>query len=417
MPPPLSAATEVAKVEPADPPRLVEQGRRQTAVAGLPVGLLDRIRNDLADRDVSPTPARVAEALRAHGRLLGDAAVLAVAETLGRELMGTGILAPLLADERVTDVLVHGADQVVVDRGNGLEPTTVRFDDDAAVRRLATRLASLAGRRLDDATPYVDARLPSGERLHAVLAPVSRSGTVISLRVPARRAFTLPQLIAAGSMSPGMAVLLREVMNARLAVLVCGGTGSGKTTLLAALLSLVPPEHRIVLVDDSAELAPDHPHTVHLEARPANAEGVGEITVRTLVRQALRMRPDRLVVGEVRGPEVVDMLAAMNTGHEGGCGTVHANGSIDVPARMEALGVAAGLDRRAVHSQLASAVDVVVSLVRGRDGHRRVCDLSVLVTDDAGFVTAQIAAVDGERAPVAGPGALRLDELLHRRTP
>lgn len=273
----------------------LEPARRPSTIAGLPVGLLDRIRNDLADRDAQPTPARVAEALRAHGRLLGDAAVLAVAETLGRELMGTGILAPLLADERVTDVLVHGADQVVVDRGNGLESTNVRFEDDAAVRRLATRLASLAGRRLDDATPYVDARLPSGERLHAVLAPVSRSGTAISLRVPARRAFTLAQLIAAGSMSRGMSELLRGVMDARLAVLVCGGTGSGKTTLLAALLSLVPPEHRIVLVEDSAELAPDHPHTVHLEARPANAEGIGEITVRTLVRQALRMRPDRLV--------------------------------------------------------------------------------------------------------------------------
>ncbi|HEY8788432.1 MAG TPA: TadA family conjugal transfer-associated ATPase [Actinopolymorphaceae bacterium] len=401
------------------PTAVAEPARRPATIAGLPAGLpaglLDRIRNDLADRDAQPTPARVAEALRAHGRLLGDAAVLAVAETLGRELMGTGVLAPLLADDRVTDVLVHGADQVVVDRGNGLEPTTVRFDDDAAVRRLATRLASLAGRRLDDATPYVDARLPSGERLHAVLSPVSRSGTVISLRVPARRAFTLPELIAARSMSPGIAALLRDVMDARLAVLVCGGTGSGKTTLLAALLSLVPPDQRIVLVEDSAELAPDHPHTVHLEARPANAEGVGEITVRTLVRQALRMRPDRLVVGEVRGAEVVDMLAAMNTGHEGGCGTVHANGSADVPARMEALGVAAGLDRRAVHSQLASAVDVVVSLVRGRDGRRRVHDLSVLVTDDAGFVSARAAAVDGVHEPVAGPGAGRLDQLLNRR--
>jgi pilus assembly protein CpaF len=398
------------------PALVAEPGRRPASVAGLPVGLLDRIRDDLADRDVTPTPARVAEALRAHGRLLGDAAVLAVAETLGRELMGTGILAPLLADDRVTDVLVHGPHQVVVDRGNGLEATTVRFDDDASVRRLATRLASLAGRRLDDATPYVDARLPSGERLHAVLSPLSRSGTAISLRVPARRAFTLPELIAAGSMSAGMAGLLREVMDARLAVLVCGGTGSGKTTLLAALLSLVPPEHRIVLVEDSAELTPDHPHTVHLEARPANAEGVGEITVRTLVRQALRMRPDRLVVGEVRGAEVVDMLAAMNTGHEGGCGTVHANGSADVPARMEALGVAAGLDRRAVHSQLASAVDVVISLTRGRDGLRRVHDLSVLVTDDAGFVSALAAAVDGAEEPVAGPGAQRLEHLLSRRS-
>ena len=385
------------------------------APVGLSSGLLDRIRDDLADTGAAPTPARVAEALRAHGRLLGDDAVLSVAAALGRELTGAGPLAPLLAEPGVTDVLVHGPGRVYVDRGDGLELTTISFPDDAAVRRLATRLAALAGRRLDDATPHVDARLPSGERLHVVLAPVSRGGTAISLRVPARRAFTMPELVAAGTMSPAMAATLRDVIDARLGLLVCGGTGCGKTTLLAALLSLVPADERIVVVEDSTELAPDHDHTVQLEARPANAEGVGEITVRTLVRQALRMRPDRLVVGEVRGAEVVDLLAAMNTGHEGGCGTVHANGSADVPARLEALGVAAGLDRPAVHSQLAAAVDVVVAMARHRDGVRRVHDISVLSAGSDGFVRAEAAVTDSRDGLVPGSAAGRLETILRRR--
>jgi pilus assembly protein CpaF len=382
----------------------------------VPAGLLEQVRSDLAERGERPTPARVARALRAHGALLGDAAVLAVAEALEREFGGLGLLAPLLNDPSVTDVLVHGPDQVFVDRGDGLQPAGVSFPDEAAVRRLATRLASLAGRRLDDATPFVDGRLPSGERLHAVLAPVSRAGTAISLRIPARRAFTMAELVAAGSMSDDLAGVVRDVIAAKLAFLICGGTGSGKTTLLAALLSLMPATERLVLVEDSAELAPAHPHVVHLEARPANAEGVGEITLQTLVRQALRMRPDRLVVGEVRGAEVVDLLAALNTGHEGGCGTVHANGSADVPARLEALGVAAGLNRAAVHSQLASAVDVVFGLRRGRDGCRRLVDISVLTVQPDGLVQVlpAVVAEPGRELRLA-EGAGQLERLLLRR--
>jgi len=386
------------------------------AAAAVSPTMLEGVRADLAAHGDRPTPARVAQALRARGALLGDAAVLAVAEALGREFAGAGLLAPLLADASVTDVLVHGPEQVYVDRGEGLEPVAIRFADEAAVRRLATRLAALAGRRLDDATPFVDGRLPTGERLHAVLAPVSREGTAISLRVPARRAFTLDELVAAGTLTDELAGVLRDMIGAKLAFLVCGGTGCGKTTLLTTLLSLMPATERLVVVEDSAELAPRHPHVVHLEARPANAEGVGEITLRMLVRQALRMRPDRLVVGEVRGAEVVDLLAALNTGHEGGCGTVHANGSVDVPARLEALGVAAGLNRSAVHSQLAAAVDAVIALTRGRDGVRRVADVSVLETDTAGLVRAVPALVaepDGQLQLAAG--AARLERLLLRR--
>lgn len=379
-------------------------------------GVVDAVRDRLAGEPGELTPHRVAEALRAAGRPVGDATVLAVHEALRRDVVGAGPLEPLLRLPGVTDVLVNGCGQVFVDRGDGLEPSEVRFVDDAAVRRLAQRLAGLGGRRLDDATPYADVRLADGTRFHAVLAPVSRPGTVISLRVPRTRAFTLAELVESGSLDPSAARLLRTVVEARLAFLVSGGTGSGKTTLLAALLSLVAPGERLVLVEDSSELRPAHPHVVGLEARPANIEGAGEIDVRTLVRQALRMRPDRLVVGEVRGAEVVDLLAAMNTGHEGGCGTVHANSAADVPARVEALALAAGLDRAAVHSQLASAVDVVLHVARDRHGVRRLAQVGLPERDPSGLVTIVPAVEFGVGGvPRRGPAAARLAELVERR--
>jgi pilus assembly protein CpaF len=224
---------------------------------------------------------------------------------------------------------------------------------------------------------------------------------------------TLDELVAAGSLGPRGAALVSALVRSRAAFLVSGGTGSGKTTLLAALLSLVAPGERLVLVEDASELRPDHPHVVALEARPANVEGAGRIALDTLVRQALRMRPDRLVVGEVRGAEVVDLLAALNTGHEGGCGTLHANSALDVPARVEALALAAGLDRAAAHSQLASGVAVVVHLVRGRDGIRRVAELAVPLREASGLVTMQSAVrlLPGDEL-VEGLGSARLFRLL-----
>lgn len=339
------------------------------------------------------------------------AAVVNLTSAGRRDLAGAGPLEPFLATPGVTDVLVHGPNQIWIDCGHGLKRVDARFPDDSAVRRLAQRLAGSAGRRLDDATPYVDARLPKGTRLHAVLAPVSTHGTCISLRLAARRVFTLNELVAAESLPAHRADLLARIVQARLAFLVTGGTGSGKTTLLNALLSLVPIDERIVIVEDAGELAPAHPHVVHLEARPPNLEGAGEITLRTLVRHALRMRPDRLVVGEVRGSEIVDMLSAMNTGHEGGCGTLHANSASEVPARIEALGVTAGLNRPAVHSQLAAAVDAVIHLTRARNGKRRISQICVLQQGSNGLVT----AIEAIRFPDdEGPGMPRLLELLER---
>ncbi|MGW7314125.1 TadA family conjugal transfer-associated ATPase [Streptomyces sp. NPDC054854] len=374
--------------------------------------LLDAVRQHLAESGGEPTPARVAAALRAQGRLLGDAEVLGVAAELRSELVGAGPLERLLADPDVTDVLVAAPDRVWVDRGGGLELTGVTFADAEAVRRLAQRLAAVAGRRLDDARPWVDARLPDGTRLHAVLPPVAVGSACLSLRVVRPKAFTLEELVAAGTLPPGGQRLLRAMVEARLSFLVSGGTGTGKTTLLSALLGLVGPGERIVLAEDSAELRPDHPHVVRLETRPANQEGAGLVTLADLVRQALRMRPDRLVVGEVRGAEVADLLAALNTGHEGGCGTVHANAAAHVPARLEALGTAAGLDRAALHSQLAAALTLVVHLTRDRSGRRRVTEVHVLERDPAGLVVTVPALRWGVRGFVREQGWARLGPLL-----
>jgi len=366
--------------------------------------VVDRVSARLVRAGEPPTSARVVAALRAEGLVLGDRGLLDVVGAVTRELSGAGPLDALLADPGTSDVLVNGPDEVWIDRGDGLSRAPVTFADEAAVRRLAQRLAALAGRRLDTAAPTVDARLPGGIRLHAVLPPISPHGTVISLRIVARRTYSLSELEDLGSLVPEMTAALRDLVAARLAFLITGGTGTGKTTLLSGVLSCVAATERIVLVEDSGELAPDHPHVVRLEARLPNAEGAGGVNLRDLVRQALRMRPDRLVVGEVRGPEVVDLLAALNTGHQGGCGTVHANTAEAMPARLEALAATAGLGRAALHSQLAAAVQAVVHLVRGRDGLRRVAVIAALWRDDEGMVRVLPALTAGPEGVSTGDG-------------
>lgn len=353
--------------------------------------LIDRVRERLAAESAPLRPAVLAAAIRAEsGGVLGDTEVLNSLRIVETELTGAGILEPLLRAEGTTDVLVTAPDEVWIDDGNGLRRSEIRFRDESAVRRLAQRLAAAAGRRLDDAQPWVDAQLSgmgSGRfsvRLHAVLPPIAAAGTCLSLRVLRPATHDLPALAASGAIDPEAGQILLDVIGARLAFLVSGGTGAGKTTVLAAALGAVPHRERIVCVEDAAELAPDHPHLVRLVSRSANIEGAGEVTLRQLVRQALRMRPDRIVVGEVRGAEVVDLLTALNTGHDGGSGTVHANSPAEVPARLEALASLGGLDRTALHSQLAAAVQVIVHVSRTVAG-RRLTDIAVLRRDDAGY--------------------------------
>ncbi len=347
--------------------------------------LIDRVRERLAAEAGPLRPNVVAQAIRDEsGGVLGDTDVLANLRVLQTELTGAGILEPLLTTPDTTDVLVTAPDSVWIDDGNGLRRSPIRFTDEGAVRRLAQRLAIAAGRRLDDAVPWVDGLLTGvgaercTVRLHAILPPVAVAGTCISLRVLRPATQDLAALAASGAIAAQAADILRDVIAARLAFLVSGSTGAGKTTLLSALLGAVPATERIICVEDAAELAPPHPHLVTLVARAPNVEGAGEVTVRQLVRQALRMRPDRIVVGEVRGAEVVDLLGALNTGHDGGAGTVHANSTAEVPARLEALGVIGGLDRAALHAQLAAAVQVLLHVDRGGDGRRRLTEIAVL---------------------------------------
>ncbi|ONM47422.1 TadA family conjugal transfer-associated ATPase [Nocardia donostiensis] len=384
--------------------------------------LLDRVRERLAGDSREPDPARLAAAIRAEaGGVLGDTDLLRALRLLQTELTGAGVLEPLLHDPHVADVLVTAPDAVWIDRGHGIEKTSITFPDEAAVRRLAQRLALSAGRRLDDAQPWVDGRLSGhqeslgesfGVRLHAVLAPVAHGGTCLSLRVLRPATQGLDALAAAGAVPPDAKQLLRQIIWARLAFLVVGGTGSGKTTLLSGLLAEVDPAERIICVEDAAELAPPHPHVVRLVARTANVEGAGQITLRELVRQALRMRPDRIVVGEVRGAEVVDLLTALNTGHDGGAGTVHANSPAEVPARLEALAALGGMDRAALHSQLAAAVHIVLHVHRRADGSRGLREIGLLERDQHGHVriTAAWRADSG-----AVPAASALSGLLRER--
>ncbi|OLT50444.1 TadA family conjugal transfer-associated ATPase [Cellulosimicrobium sp. CUA-896] len=377
--------------------------------------LLDGVRERLARTGTDD--ARLAEALQASGRVLGSTALRELTRTARAELFGAGPLQTLLDEPGTTDVLVNGPDDVWVDRGAGLERADVTFASAADVRALAVRLAAAGGGRLDDACPVVDARLPDGTRLHAVVAPVCEAGAVVSLRVLRPRGFALGDLVARGTVPAAWAPLLRRLVDRRASMLVSGGTGTGKTTLLAALLALVPADERVVCVEEARELVPDHPHVVPLTARRPNVEGAGGVDLADLVRAALRMRPDRIVLGECRGAEVREVLMALNTGHEGGLATIHANDVAVVPARLEALAALAGMDRGAVAAQAASGLDVVLHLRRDRvDGvvRRHIAQIGVVRRDEHGGLVVDLAASwDGSTEPVAGPAW----EDLARRWP
>lgn len=293
-------------------------------------------------------------------------------------------LAPHLDDPEITDLFINGAAGLFVDRGHGAEVVPEWRATAAEVRDLAVALIGLGDRHIDDATPCVDVRLEGGIRVHAVLEPVASEGTVISIRVPRADSPDLAELERLGMFDTSMRAALERAVAERQNLLVTGAAGAGKTTLLAALLACAPPRERIVTIEDVAELRIDHAHHVRLESRQANLEGAGAVGLARLVREALRMRPDRLVVGECRGEEVRELLSALNTGHDGGAGTLHANGLADVPARLEALGALAGLDDRALARQVASAIDRVIHVGRSADGTRRITDVGRPVIDASG---------------------------------
>lgn len=375
--------------------------------------LLARIKEQLERRDAREPVgvAHVAEALRQSGLVHGSAAIVDTAQRLTAEISGAGPLQGLLDDPQITDVFVNGPHDVFVDDGRGIRRVDVTLGDAARVRALAVRLAALGGRRLDDASPLVDARLPSGVRLNAVLPPVSGECATMSLRIPRARAFTVDDFVSSGTLLAEWAPLLRAIVAARRNVMITGGTGAGKTAVLGALLSLTGPNERLVIVEDAAELAPSHPHVVRLLARRRNIEAAGEITVTDLVINALRMRPDRLVVGECRGAEVRELLAALNTGHSGG-GTLHANSVADVPARLEALGALAGMSPAAVASQSVSALDVLIHIQRSTST-RRIVSVALPYRTPAGVLAVEpvLQRTPDDETQVFRPGSDMLARL------
>ena len=333
----------------------------------------------------------VDEILTEQGQRLNAAERRALVATMLDEMLGFGPLEPLLADESVTDILVNGAGKVWVERAGKLELTAVRFRDDRHVMNIAQRIVTGVGRRVDETTPLADARLPDGSRVNIVIPPLAIDGPSISIRKFAKRKITLEIMERQANLSAAMAAVLRIAARARLNILISGGTGSGKTTLLNALSRLIDAGERIVTIEDAAELQLQQPHVVRLETRPANLEGQNAIGMRDLVKNALRMRPDRIILGEVRGSEAVDMLQAMNTGHEGSMCTVHANRPREALTRLENMVGLAGINlpARAVRTQIADAVDLVVQISRMRDGVRRLTHIVEVVGMEGEVVTTQ----------------------------
>ena len=307
------------------------------------------------------------------------------------DVVGYGPLERVLADESISEIMVNGAHEIWVERQGRLYETTLRFTDDSHLRRIINKMVAQVGRRIDESSPMVDARLPDGSRVNAVIAPLSLSGPLLTIRKFQQKRFDLDELVRIGTLSRETVEFMKLCVEAELNVLISGGTGAGKTTLLNALSAAVPNSDRIVTIEDAAELQLVQEHVLRLESRPKNIEGEGEITIRDLVRNSLRMRPDRIIVGEVRGAEALDMLQAMNTGHEGSLSTVHANTPRDALARIETMVMMAGFELpvRAIRQQVASALDLIIQLERLEDGSRRVVAITEVQRMESDIITLQ----------------------------
>jgi len=314
-----------------------------------------------------------------------------ITKDLTDDILGHGPLERLLADDNVTEIMVNGPFDIWVERNGKLSPTTVKFQDDSHLRRILNKIVAQVGRRIDESSAMVDARLPDGSRINAIIPPLSLSGPLVTIRKFSRNRWDFQDMIRFGTLTAESIEFLERCVQARLNILVSGGTGTGKTTMLNVLSQAIPDTDRIVTIEDSAELSLAQRHTLRLEARPPNIEGEGEVTIRDLVRNALRMRPDRIIVGEVRGTEALDMLQAMNTGHEGSLTTVHANSARDALSRIETMVIMAGFDLplRAVRQQLSSALDLIVQIERMQDGGRRVTSITEVQRMEVEVITLQ----------------------------
>ncbi|APT83877.1 TadA family conjugal transfer-associated ATPase [Corynebacterium aquilae] len=348
--------------------------------------LYHTIQQHLATHPTTLDATAIAQLIRQHAPVISDEEVLALIRRLRAGATALGILEPLLATPGLTDILITGPDHITIATTDNPhpQPTTLTFPNDQAVRELATRLAHHCGQRLDDAHPYANGLIsrPDGTRLrvHAILSPPAGAGTCISLRLLNTAHASLDHLHHTGTMPQDITELLKTIVDQRANFLISGGTGSGKTTLLAALINHMNPQHRILCIEDTPELNPHHPGLLPLTARPPNSEGHGEITMSTLLQQALRMRPDRIIVGEIRGKEIVDLLTALNTGHTGGGGTLHANTITDIPSRIEALASLGGLSRSATHSHISASINILIAVSNTTRG-RRITQLGTLHTD------------------------------------
>src|SRR3954451_16049295 len=364
----------------------------------------DRIHSDLiadlgpqlANAEIEPEALRERVRAQARSRLAEERGLAAVdrdrlVEEITDDTLGHGPIEKLLADDSVTEIMVNGPHDVWVECRGRLYETTVRFNDDAHLRRIITKIASQVGRRIDDASPLLDARLPDGSRINAVLPPLSLSGPILTIRKFGRERYDLEDMIRLGTLTRDSVDLLTACLLAELNILVSGGTGSGKTTLLNAMSTEILDDERIITIEDAAELRLNQRHVLRLESRPPNIEGEGAVAIRDLVRNALRMRPDRILVGEVRGAEALDMLQAMNTGHDGSLSTVHANTSRDALARIETMVLMAGYDlpMRAIRQQVASALDMIVHLERMTDGSRKVTAITEVQHMEGDVITTQ----------------------------
>jgi pilus assembly protein CpaF len=354
----------------------------------LDLAKLSSVSQDRASKDVAAATLRILDEQRV---LLSMEDRERLVQEIQNEVFGLGPLEPLLLDPTVTDILVNGHDLVYIERFGKLEKTSARFKDDAHLMRIIERIVSAVGRRIDETNPMVDARLEDGSRVNAIIPPLALDGPSVSIRRFGADPLGVDDLVKVGAITPEIVELLNGIVKARLNVLISGGTGAGKTTLLNVVSSFIPSDERIVTIEDSAELQLKQDHVVRLETRPANIEGKGRIAQRDLLINSLRMRPDRIVVGEVRGPEALDMLQAMNTGHDGSLTTVHANSPRDALSRIETMVAMGGLEipARAVRNQIASAINVVVQLSRLSDGRRRLVSLQEVTGMEGDVVTMQ----------------------------